>query len=267
MNKQRIYNTVKLEWDRVAVCLEQILSMILAKEICCKVRSEDNNYWSVAATNHDFTIPEIQRLLMSVQAPESWYTSNIPVDSETSKSLDMDLCRALLQEVLKTQWAVDLVTDDALWIIGVDLDHFTLPEKCKETFYINGCPVTLDSLMDKDTFVRRLMEEGGTFCTLQELCAENSQLCRDYLFWQYPFFGTGYHGCYLALVREGVLMLPYNIVTDDDREIFEKDRIRLARSQDLRTMLNDLLQFHSQMKETLRGLYKMVSFKEGKYEK
>ena len=120
MSNQKIYTTVKLEWDRVAVCLEEILSMILATNISCEVHCEDNDYWSAASTNHDFTIPEIRRLLMTMQAPDGWYDSNIPIDSETSKSLDMDLCRALLQENLKTNWVEELVKEDGLWIIGVD---------------------------------------------------------------------------------------------------------------------------------------------------
>ena len=129
MNNQRIYNTVKLEWDRVAICMEEILGMILATNIRCEVQCEDKDYWSVAATNHDFTIPEIRRLLMTVQAPERWYDSNIPTDAETSKSLDMDLCRALLQEILKSHWVEELVKEDALWMIGVDNTQFNLPEK------------------------------------------------------------------------------------------------------------------------------------------
>ena len=129
MNNQRIYNTVKLEWDRVAICMEEILGMILATNIRCEVQCEDKDYWSVAATNHVFTIPEIRRLLMTVQAPECWYDSNIPTDAETSKSLDMDLCRALLQEILKSHWVEELVKEDALWMIGVDNTQFNLPEK------------------------------------------------------------------------------------------------------------------------------------------
>ena len=267
MSKEKIYSTVKLEWDRVAVCLEEMLSMILATNIRCKCRCEDNNYWSVAATNHDFTVPEIRRLLMTVQAPESWYSSNIPTDSETSKSLDMDLCRALLQEILKTKWTEELVSDDALWIIGVDMKHFGLPEKCKEIYYINGCAVSMENLMDKDVFIQKLVDEGGNFLALRDVGNENSQIFRDCLFWQYPLFGNGYHGRYLVLVKEGVLMLPYNTVTDEDREIFEKDAIRLARSQDIRNMLVDLQQFNKNLQETLRCLFSLVSFKEGKYEK
>ena len=121
MSNQKIYTTVNLEWDRVAVCLEEILSMILSTNISCEVHCEDNDYWSAAATNPDFTIPEIRRLLMTVQAPDSWYDSNIPIDSETSKSLDVDLCRALLQEILKTRWVEELVKEDGLWVIGVDI--------------------------------------------------------------------------------------------------------------------------------------------------
>lgn len=103
--------------------------MVLATNIRCEAHCEDKDYWSVAAINHDFTIPEIRRLLMTVQAPESWYDSNIPTDAETSKSLDMDLCRALLQEILKTSWVEELVKEDAFWMIGVDNTHFNLPQK------------------------------------------------------------------------------------------------------------------------------------------
>ena len=129
MSYHRIYNTVKLEWDRVAVYIEEILSMVLATNIHCEVHCEDKDYWSAAATNHDFTIPEIRRLLMTVQAPESWYDSNIPTDAETSKSLDMDLCRALLQEILKTKWVEELVKEDALWMIDVNNTQFNLPKE------------------------------------------------------------------------------------------------------------------------------------------
>lgn len=264
MSNQRIYNTLKLEWDRVAVCLEEIISTILATNILCEVHCEDNDYWGIASTNHDFTIPEIRRLLMTVQAPDSWYASNIPPDSETSKYLDVDLCRALLQEILKTKWVEELVKEDGLWIIGVDKKQVMLPKRCEEIYHINGCAVTMEDLMDKDTFIQRLMDAGGTFCCLQELGSENSQLFRDSLIWQYPFLGNGYHGCYLVLVREGVLMLPYNTVTDDDREIFEQESIRLVRSQDIRGMLTELRQFNQSMQETLKSLYNLVSYKEGK---
>ena len=267
MSNQRIYNTVKLEWDRVAVCMEEILGMVLATNIRCELHCEDKDYWSVAATNHDFTIPEIRRLLMTVQAPESWYDSNIPTDAETSKSLDMDLCRALLQEILKTNWVEELVKEDSLWIIGVDKKQFSLPEKCKEIYYINGSAVTMEDLMDKDTFVQKLMDEGGTFCCLQELGTAYRQIFRDSLIWQYPFFGNGYHGCYLALVKEGVLMLPYSTVTDEDRELFEKETIRIARSQDIRKMLVELQQFDRKMQDTLRSLFSLTAYKESKYEK
>ena len=267
MSNQKVYSTVKLDWDKVAVCLDDILSMVLATNIRCEVRCEDNDYWSVAAVNHDFTIPEIRRLLMTVQAPDSWYDSNIPTDSETSKSLDVDLCRALLQEILKSKWVEELVTADGLWVIGVDLKHFCLPQKCKEIYYINGSAVTMEDLMDKETFVQKLMDEGGTFCCLQELGTSYRQIFQDCLVWQYPLLGNGYHGCYLALVKEGVLMLPYNTVTDEDRELFEKETIRLARSQDIRKMLLELQQFDKKMQDTLRSLFSLTAYKESKYEK
>lgn len=264
MSNQRIYNTVKLQWDRVAVCMEDILSKVLATNIRCEAHFQDSEYWGIAATNHDFTIPEIRKLLLTVQAPDSWYESNIPTDSDTSKYLDVDLCRALLQEVLKTSWIEELVKEDALWMIGVDNKKFTLPEKCKEIYYINGSPVVMEELMDKETFTRKLIESGGNFGSLQELGAENNQAFRDSLIWHYPLYGTGYHGCYLALVKEGVLMLPYNTVTDEDKEIFDERLVRLVRSQDIRMMITDLKRFNQGMTETLKYLHIFTSYKEGK---
>ena len=46
----------------------------------------------------------------------------LPVDSNTSRSLDMSLCRALLKYALKLKWDTEFVSESALVILG----HFPI---------------------------------------------------------------------------------------------------------------------------------------------
>lgn len=118
MNNIERFTTLKLEFSRVAWYLGNILSALLGREIHCTAKAEDDSYWSIAAIDDRFTNSEIVSLIQYVGGDATMIRRCIPPDSNSSRSLGMDLCEALLKHVLKMDWKREFVTEDALWILG-----------------------------------------------------------------------------------------------------------------------------------------------------
>ena len=118
MSKVESFNTLKLELSRVAWYIGNLLSTLLGRQIECTAQAEDDGYWSVAAVNDRFSNAEIISLINYVEGDASMIRHCIPTDSNSSRSLGMDLCEALLKHILKLQRDQEFVTQDALWLIG-----------------------------------------------------------------------------------------------------------------------------------------------------
>ena len=170
MNESKVYNTLKLTWEQVAWYLENILSGFLGRPIQCTCQAEDNSYWSVAATNDRFSYAEIERLLSYVRAAGKIGRGSLPVDAPDSRSLDMELARMLLQQVLHTTWEEECITDKALWLIGIQMDALSLPDTDQDLFFLGDLSIDCSKLWGKEEFVQYLFDEGGTFTQLADLC-------------------------------------------------------------------------------------------------
>ena len=116
MNEIQKYSALKLPWEQVSRYVGSMVSAILEQDITCTTKGEDDNYWSVAAEDYRFTNVEIVRLVKAVEGNEHMLSHALPIDSNTSKSLEMELCRALLQRALDLAWDTEFVAEDALWV-------------------------------------------------------------------------------------------------------------------------------------------------------
>ena len=154
MNESKVYNTLKLTWEQVAWYLENILSGFLGRPIQCTCQAEDNSYWSVAATNDRFSYAEIERLLSYVRAAGKIGRGSLPVDAPDSRSLDMELARMLLQQVLHTTWEEECITDKALWLIGIQMDALSLPDTDQDLFFLGDLSIDCSKLWGKEEFVQ-----------------------------------------------------------------------------------------------------------------
>ena len=118
MNKPKKYTAFKMGWGCIGHHLGGLISEILGREVSCKTKREDFDYWCAFTDDGKFTISEIATLIEAVDGGKEMYTQSIPTDSNTSKSLAMDLCQALLKKALDSDWVEEMVKEDALWIIG-----------------------------------------------------------------------------------------------------------------------------------------------------
>lgn len=261
MNEIQKYSALKLPWEQVSRYVGSMVSAILDRTISCSADGEDDNYWSVVANGDTFTNVEIVRLVNAIHGDAHMLRNSLPVDSNASRSLDMDLCRALLQKALDLNWETEFVSEDALWITGHFPDDAIPPDTDQNRVYIDGKVIDLDTLMPMSEFVDELFKEGGTFTDLTNLCERYERAYGTPLYWMYPFTDGQYNGCCFVLVREGVLVLSYDEIEECDHEIFVRDSARLCDATQMQNFLTDLDLRSKALAESIQSL---LSFLERK---
>lgn len=262
MNNIERFTTLKLEFSRVAWYLGNILSALLGRQITCTAMAEDDSYWSIAAIDDRFSNSEIVRLIHYVGGNATMVRSCIPPDSNSSKSLGMDLCEALLKHVLKIDWTREFVTKDALWLLGNWDEPLKLPEVDENLIFIDSRVIDCSKLMPKDEFVEKLFDDGGTFTVLTSLCEDNEVAFGTPLYWMHPYTDGLYNGCYFVLVREGVLILSYDAIDWEDHEVFDRESVRLCDAEEMRNFYWEYKKRTGEMLDTLNAFLFFLERKE-----
>ena len=256
------HDALKLSWDVVAGYMGSIISALLGRTIRCQAKSEDGDYWSISAIDDTFLNTEIVRLAEAVQASEAALGKSLPTDSNTSKSLDMELCQVLLKAVLHLDWVQEYPHEDALWIMGKlgNTSKLTTNPAC---IYIEGRPVDTSRLLSADAFMEELFFHGGYYDTLCELCEDNEADYGHLLYWHYPISDGEHNGCYFFLVKEGVLILPYDEIECEHNEVFLQKSAKLCTSEELAFFIDDWVRFQNDMTEKLGSLQFFLQRLEG----
>ena len=117
MNRPQKFTALKLTLPCVSKLIAGRVSAILGREIRMRTQTEDYTYWSSAAIDDRFTIVEIMDLIKAVDGDKEMIRCCIPTESNTSRSIDMTLCSALLKQALQVDWETEFMADDAIWII------------------------------------------------------------------------------------------------------------------------------------------------------
>ena len=117
MNRPQKFTALKLTLPCVSKLIAGRVSAILGREIRMRTQTEDYTYWSSAAIDDRFTIVEIMDLIKAVNGDSEMIRCCIPTESNTSRSIDMTLCSALLRQALQVDWQTEFMADDAIWII------------------------------------------------------------------------------------------------------------------------------------------------------
>ena len=232
---EQIYQTLKLSWEEVGTLAGQEISAVLDREVVCRGGFDDYDYWTVSAADGRFNRDDLNRLLDFVEAGSEIREIVFGGDSDTTEALDMELSQALLRKKLNTSWERELVTEDGLWLVGIDSGRLNYAG----TITINGRIISMDTLWPKDEFVKRLFEAGGSEADLSDLCDRYVKQYGNQLYWPYPISDGEYNGVYFVLVQEGVLCLPYDEIDKDEYEIFEEDGVRLLTPEEMGYFISD----------------------------
>ena len=256
---------LRLSWDAVSRYFEALLSALLGRAIVCNSRSMDDSYWSVAASSGTFTNLEIIKLAQFVNGDDEMLIEALPSDSDTSRSLGMELCRALLKYALKLDWTTEFVSDDSLYILGHFPENMQLPAIDRNILYVDSKVIDCSELIPMNTFVEKLFEACGTFTDLTDLCEEYQAEYGTPLYWMYPFTDGRYNGCYFVLVREGIMVISYDEIDGINHESFVKESARLCDAAEMRCFLNDWNQRVEDMMATLTALLAFLERKEAQH--
>ena len=232
---KQIYQTLKLNWEEIGTLTGTMISVVLKRDVTCRAAFDDYNYWTVSDTAGRFSHDDLDMLLDYVDADSEIRKIVFGFDSDTTEALDMELSQALLRKKLNTAWERELVTEDGLWLVGIDSGRLNYTG----TITISGRIISMDTLWPKDEFVKRLFEAGGSEADLSDLCDRYVKQYGNQLYWPYPISDGEYNGVYFVLVQEGVLCLPYDEIDKDEYEIFEEDGVRLLTAEEMGYFISD----------------------------
>lgn len=117
MNRPQKYTALKLDLDCASAYIAKRVSEILGREIHMRTQTEDYSYWSSSAIDDRFTNVEIMDMIKAVNGGNEMIRCCIPTEANTSRSIDMTLCSALLKQALELDWQIEFMADDAIWLI------------------------------------------------------------------------------------------------------------------------------------------------------
>lgn len=252
MNKP--YTALKISMEEVSSYLGNLLSALLGRKIICQTFYEEECYWSISAVNDRFSSTEIMQLILYVGGDHEMIQCNIPTESDTRRSLDVDLCNALLRRALNLEWKEEFLTEEAIWLIGDWPKPPTLPEPNSHLLFLNDREVDCRRLLPMNEFLDRLFTTGGNYSALTRLYEANEAIFGHPLYWVYPISDGAHNGCYLVLVREGVLAISYDEIDFENHEIFLRETARLCRAEDLGWFLSDWNRFVGDTRDVLNKL-------------
>lgn len=232
-------SALQLSWEAVARYLEALLSGLLGRAITCVAKGEDDNYWSVAAVCDTFTNDEILRLVTFVNGDNEMLHCALPDDSNTSKSLDLELCRALLKRALHLVWESEFVSKDYLVLVGRFSPDAQIPAIDRSLIQVDSRVIDLEDLLPMEQFLEQMFNRGGTYSDLTEVCEAYEFKYGNPLYWLHPFTDGQYNGCCFVLVREGVLVISYDVIDEVDHEVFVRESARLCDAEEMRCFLTE----------------------------
>lgn len=262
MSTMKAYSTVMLPWNDVAQYATAIVSSVLRRTVECLCQSDSYDYWAIYTKKENITNVEIAQLVSFVEGEPEMLKRALPTESNTTRSLEMALSRALLKNILKLDWEREFFSDEGLWLIGHFPEDVKLPVAGPDLLYVDSTVVDCSKLMPMKEFINRLFDEGGTLTDFTKLCEKNNSLFGTPLYWVYPITDGQWNGCYFVAVREGILAISYDMISDEDHEVFERESVRLCSAQELGWFLADWKHFSDAMIANLGALYSYQERKE-----
>ena len=115
--------TLKLEWSKASALIADAIEKTLHRPIRGNASFEDDYYWDFQTTNTKISIDELEALIAYVHGDKHMRLESLPVDADASSSIGEGLSRALLKRALRMTWCHESISEDAIWLIGVENQH------------------------------------------------------------------------------------------------------------------------------------------------
>ena len=240
---------VKMSWDTVANFVTYAIAKILEMNYPCKAHSDASDYWAIQLEDR-MDLNKLERICAYIGATDSDRRETFPKDdfekNRGTKSLGMGISSKLLQLKVGYTWENAFPTEEALWLVGC---------KKNESITMSGTTIYMDMLKTRDELINFMMERGCNHSSIHHFTSEYQDKYQSQLFWQVPFSRERNHlGVYFVLVKEGVLMLPYDDADKVSGAKFHVEDAVLASSEMVFKYLHDFNSYSSGVSCALEDL-------------
>ena len=228
---------VKLSWDSVADFVGNAISMILEGHYSCTAHSDAHDYWAITTKNR-IDMDKLEKVCSYIGATEADRNDTIPKDDaekkKGTKSLGMGVSSKLLSIKLGFSWENAFPTEEALWLVGC---------KRNESVRVGATIIYLDMLKSKDELFDFMISHGCDHRAIHHFTVDYTDKYKSQLYWEVPY-SKGWHlGAYFVLVKEGVLMLPYDDADKTSRAKFHLEDACLVDYETVYKYRNDFSSF------------------------
>lgn len=239
----KIYPSIRLEWGKVAYYIQKIISELLGRDLICTTKTESQDFWSVALINDVFTLSEIKILLEFVKADDRTVEETLPEDCRKTKYIGMLLSSELLKKTVNATWNKEHITEEALWLIDVNVTAKTNTALSPEICMVDSFAIDTNALCSAEELKKCLADNDGDYSALVTACQQNAKRYGHHLFWNYPITDGEHSGVYFVLVKEGVLWLPYNRIENNCFEQFIVSESKICSQEDIQNFIRDWNEF------------------------
>lgn len=247
--------TIELTWEQVVEKMEDILSRILGVNLECSTTQDDVDFWGVKLGGYRMSLEEVGKVCDYVGADESERKDAYPSDESESTVGDfgVDIANKLLALSLGIHFKKYLVEDKSLLLIDC---------RKNETIRIYGEPVCLDTLKSRNELLDFLYAEGANESSLLRFATDYEENQNNGLFWKIPIKDQNHLGVFFALVKEGVLYLPYDDADKTNGAIISFDDMKLADHSMVASYLRRFQSYYSATTDVLNDLCNYLNKKE-----
>lgn len=251
MSNYTYCRTLKLDWKEVSRLVGECAGKILGRTIHGIASHEDDHYWGFQATTTRFTIAEIDKLIQFVNGDAEMKKESIPQDSGESASIGERFSRVLLKKALRQSWCYESTTESALWLINIREKRSGV---YKRFIAVGPYDIYLDNLRSKSELIAYLHENGPTHSALMDFCADYRERYHNELCWNYPISDGLHLGTFFVLVKEGVLVLPYDDADKVDYELICLDNAKMCDRESIEALINDWDSFDRDLRSAMQGM-------------
>ena len=112
---------VRLGWDEVRGIVSDEIRDILGLQIQCRINIVEGSFWDVTFLSQRLPLPKLCQLLQVTRAtPEDWEDALPDEGGVDVNSIGIVLAEKLIERHLNLTWEHHLITEDSLWLVGVD---------------------------------------------------------------------------------------------------------------------------------------------------
>ena len=240
---------VKMSWDTVASFVTYSLAHILELNYPCTAHSDASDYWAIQLEDR-MSLEKLEKICSYIGATDEERRETFPTDAAEkdrgTKSLGMSIASKLLRLKIGYSWDAAFPTEEALWLVGC---------KKNESITLSGTTIYLDMLKSSDELLDFMIAHGCNENSIHRFTKEYQDKYQSQLFWQVPFCRERNHlGVYFVLVKEGVMMLPYDDADKVSGAKFHPEDAMQASSELVFKYLHDYNAFTSNLTSSLEGI-------------